>query len=106
MEKCLNLYLHIMNNVNNLHFCQPKGLLGCQVVEKSDEVVDILFTSLHIEEEQARVDEVETGDRGGLRVCGSCQALGGISSGQVSALTSLISPTLISFSQTAPSIAL
>ena len=106
MEKCLNLYLHIMNNVNNLDFCQPKGLLGCQVVEESDKVVDILLTSLHIEEEQARVDEVETGDRGGLRVCGSCQALGGISSGQVSALTSLISPTLISFSQTAPSIAL
>ena len=104
--RSLEIYLHVVNYVDNLHFCQPKSLLGCQVVEESDEVVDILLTSLHIEEEQARVDEVETGDRGGLRVCGSCQALGGISSGQVSALTSLISPTLISFSQTAPSIAL
>ena len=70
-----------MNNVNNLHFRQPKGLLGSQVVEESDEVVDILLSSLHIEEEQARVDEVKTSDRGRLRVCGSCQGLGGISSG-------------------------
>ena len=55
-----------MNYVNDFHFCQTKGLLGCQVVEESDEVVDILLPSLHIEEEQARVNEMKTGDRGGL----------------------------------------
>ena len=94
-----------MNYVNNLHFCQPKGLLGCQVVEESDKVIDILLTSLHIEEEQTRENEVKAGDGGGLGVCGSCQGLGGIS-GNVSAVSPHISRTLISFSHTAPSIAL
>ena len=60
-----------MNYVNDFHFCQTKGLLGCQVVEESDEVVDILLVTLDIEEKQARVDEMKTGDGGGLCVCGS-----------------------------------
>ena len=61
-----------MNYVNDFHFCQTKGLLGCQVVEESDEVVDILLVTLDIEEKQSRVDEMKTGDGGGLCVCGSC----------------------------------
>ena len=60
-----------MNYVNNLNFGQPEGLLGCEVVEESDKVVDILLVTLHIEEEQARVNEMKTGDGGGLCVCGS-----------------------------------
>ena len=64
-----------MNYVNNLHFCQPKSLLGCEVVEEPDEVVDVLLVALHIEEEQARVNEMKTGHGGGLRVCGSAEGL-------------------------------
>ena len=77
-------YLHIMNYVNNLHFCQPKGLLGCQVVEEPDEVVDVLLVTLDIEEEQARVNEMKTGDGGGLGVCGSTEGLGYIRSAFIS----------------------
>ena len=58
--------------MNNLYFVKPELFLGCQVVQESDKVVDILLVTLHIEEEQARVNEMKTGDRGGLRVCGSC----------------------------------
>ena len=92
-----------MNNVNHLDFCQPKGLLSSEVVEEPDKVIDMFLMALDIEEEEAWINEMKTSDRGGLRVCGSCQGLGCQVRFQISHSLTF---TLISFSQTAPSIAL
>ena len=82
-------------------------MLPIEVVEESYEVVDVVFMTLHIEEEQPGIYEVEPRDGGDGWLCLS-------SPGQFLVIShdpcqsDMPSPvrTLISFSQTAPSTAL
>ena len=49
-----------MDDVDHLNLGQAKTLLGGEVIEQPDEVVDVVLGALDIEEEQARVDEMQT----------------------------------------------
>ena len=64
-----------MNYVNNFDLCQTKSLLGCEIIEKPDEVIDVILNiendetehpeeasihlrALHIKDEKTWVYEV------------------------------------------------
>ena len=72
-----HLGLDVVNDVDHLHLGQAQPLLGSEVVEEPDEVIDVVLGALHVEEQHAGVDEVETSDTTRFSITRHCSSLKG-----------------------------